>query len=152
MTANIPFTLRPAIQADFPAIRRLIYDVQINPMGLDWRRFIMAVDAEDQLVGCGQVKTHKDGSLELASIAVMPEWRKQGVARRIILHMLETHQRPLYLTCRGKLGAFYEKFGFQVVTAPAELPPYFRRVTRLVKVLQRLGFTHERMLVMKLDR
>jgi GNAT superfamily N-acetyltransferase len=129
----------------------LIHDVQINPMALDWRRFIIAVDANDRLVGCGQVKPHQDGSLELASIAVLPEWRKQGVARAIILHLLETHPRPLYLTCRGRLGPFYEKFGFQDATAPAELPPYFRRIKRVVKVLQRLGFSHERMLVMKLD-
>ena len=110
------FTLRPATQADFPAIRRLIHEVGINPMALDWRRFTIAVDANDRLVGCGQVKPHKDGSRELASIAVLPEWRKQGVARAIILHLLETQPRPLYLTCRGRLGPFYEKFGFQDVT------------------------------------
>ena len=152
MAPDTFFTLRPAVQADFPAIRRLIYAVQINPMGLDWRRFIIAVDSDDRLVGCGQVKRHKDGSLELASIAVLPEWRKQGVARAIILHLLEIQPRPLYLTCRGRLGPFYEKFGFQEVTAPADLPQYFRRIKSVVKVLQRLGVTHERMLVMKLDK
>jgi len=151
LTPDTVFTLRPATQADFPAIRRLIHEVQINPMGLDWRRFSMAVDANDRLVGCGQVKQHQDGSLELASIAVLPEWRKQGVARAIILHLLETHPRPLYLTCRGRLGPFYEKFGFQEVTASAELPPYFRRITRLVKVFQRLRLSHEHLLVMRLD-
>ena len=151
MTPGTVFTLRPASQADFPAIRRLIYEVQINPMGLEWRRFSMAVDANDRLVGCGQVKQHQDGSLELASIAVLPEWRKQGVARAIILHLLETAPHPLYLTCRGSLGPFYEKFGFQEVTASAELPPYFRRITRLVKVFQRLRLSHEHLLVMRLD-
>jgi len=151
LTPGTVFTLRPASQADFPAIRRLIHEVQINPMGLHWQRFSLAVDANDRLVGCGQVKQHQDGSLELASIAVLPEWRKQGVARAIILHLLETHPRPLYLTCRGRLGPFYEKFGFQEVTASAELPPYFRRITRLVKVIQRVKLSHERMLVMRLD-
>ena len=129
MTRDTFFTLRPATKVDFPAIRRLIHAVGINPMALDWRRFTIAVDADDRLVGCGQVKPHKDGSLELASIAVLPEWRKQGVARAIILHLLETYPRPLYLTCRGRLGPFYEKFGFQEMTAPADLPPYFRRIT-----------------------
>jgi N-acetylglutamate synthase-like GNAT family acetyltransferase len=145
------FNLRPATQADFPAIRRLIHEVGINPMALDWQRFTIAVDVHDRLVGCGQVKPHTDGSLELASIAVEPEWRKQGVARAIILRLLETHPRPLYLTCRGRLGPFYEKFGFQDVTASTDLPPYFRRITRLAKLFQRLGVFHERMLVMRLD-
>ena len=78
------FTLRRATNYDFPAIKNLIDAVEINPMGLDWRRFIIAVDKDDHLVGCGQVKQHKDGSLELASIAVQPDWRKQGVARAIV--------------------------------------------------------------------
>jgi N-acetylglutamate synthase-like GNAT family acetyltransferase len=151
MTPDTLFALRPAIQADFPAIRSLIYAVQINPMGLDWRRFIIAIDTNDQMVGCGQVKSHKDGSLELASIAVQPEWRKQGVARAIILHLLETQPRPLYLTCRGRLRPFYEKFGFQDVTDEANLPQYFRRISSLVRFFRRLGVTHERMLVMKLE-
>ena len=93
------FTLRHATQADFPAIRDLIDAVGINPMGLDWRRFIIAVDVDDRLVGCGQVKPHQDGSLEMASIAVQSEWRKKGVARVIILQLLETHLRPLNLVC-----------------------------------------------------
>jgi N-acetylglutamate synthase-like GNAT family acetyltransferase len=146
------FSLRSATQADFPVIRGLIHAVGINPMGLDWQRFCMAVDAEDRLVGCGQVKLHQDGSLELASIAVLPEWRMQGVARAIILNLLETQPRPLYLTCRRRLRPFYEKFKFQEVTDATDLPTYFRRITRLAKVFQHLGLFHERMLVMKLDR
>ena len=152
MTRDTSLSLRPATQADFPAIRRLIHQVGINPMDLKWQHFTIAVDAADRLVGCGQVKHHNDGSLELASIAVQPQWRKQGVARTIILHLLETHPRPLYLTCRGRLGPFYERFGFVDVTASADLPPYFRRITRLVQVFQRTGLFHERMLVMKLNR
>ena len=144
------FTLRPATQADFPAIRRLIYAVGINPMALDWRHFIIAVDGDDRLVGSGQVKHHGDGSLELASIAVQPEWRGQGLAQAIILHLLETNPRPLYLTCRSRLGALYQKFGFKDVTTSPDLPPYFRRLKRLVKVFMRLRFSDERMLIMKL--
>ena len=140
------FTLRQAAQADFSEIRDLIDAVGINPMGLDWRRFIIAVDVEDHLVGCGQVKPHRDGSLELASIAVRPEWRKQGVARAIIVQLLETHPRPVYLVCRNRLGTFYEKLGFVNITNPDDMPPYFRRLIRLVQVFQRLGLINERLM------
>jgi N-acetylglutamate synthase-like GNAT family acetyltransferase len=161
------FALRHATEADFSAICALIDTVEINPRGLDWRRFIIAVDVEDHLVGSGQVKSHKDGSLELASIAVQPEWRKQGVARAIILKLLEVHPRPVYLVCRGRLGAFYEKFGFVVIINPKEMPSYFFRLNFLVQTFQllglingnlmrigniiNLGVTHERMLVMRCD-
>ena len=43
---NSEVILRPATAADFPAIRALIRRVRINPYGLDWRRFLVAVDTE----------------------------------------------------------------------------------------------------------
>jgi N-acetylglutamate synthase-like GNAT family acetyltransferase len=141
-------TVRPATQNDFPAIRALIYAVRINPMGLDWRRFLAAVDENGRLVGCGQVKPHRDGSLELASIAVVPEQRGRGVARAILERLLETYPRPLYLTCRAHLGPFYEKFGFQAVEE-GEMPPYFRRIKRLAKLVKSIGIIPGDLLVMR---
>lgn len=129
------FHLRPATQADFPQIRDLIHQVHINPMGLKWPNFVVAVDDQDALVGCGQIKQHRDGSRELASIAVKPDWRRQGVATSIIERLLQAEKGPLYLTCRLRLGSFYERFGFKRLQ-PQEMPPYFRRLHRLVAVLR----------------
>jgi N-acetylglutamate synthase-like GNAT family acetyltransferase len=120
--------LRQATQQNFPAIRKLIWKVGINPMGLDWRRFLVAVGQQGQLIGCGQIKPHKDGSRELASIAVEEAWRRRGVARLIIERLLEGETGTLYLTCRGSLGPFYEKFGFQIVENSEKLPGYFNTV------------------------
>ena len=64
------YTLQAALESDFPAIRGLIHETGINPMGLDWRRFTIARSAQGVLVGCGQLKPHGDGTVELASIAV----------------------------------------------------------------------------------
>ncbi|HEX9090031.1 MAG TPA: GNAT family N-acetyltransferase, partial [Anaerolineales bacterium] len=75
------YNLRPAMADDAPAIRQIISAVHINPLSLDWQRFVIATDGQGRLVGCGQVKTHRDGSLELASVAVQPEWRGRGIAR-----------------------------------------------------------------------
>jgi GNAT superfamily N-acetyltransferase len=82
------FSLPLATEADFPAIRELIYVANINPTGLDWRRIVLAVTPEGTIIGCGQVKPHRDGSQELASIAVLPERRRQGVAKAIITLLL----------------------------------------------------------------
>ncbi len=141
-------TLRPATKDDFPAIRALIYAARINPLGLDWRRFVLAVDEGGAPIGCGQVKTHRDGSRELASIAVQPAWRGQGVARAIIQHLLAAHPPPLYLTCRPSLGPFYEKFGFRVIAEP-EMPPYFRRIKRLARLARATRLIPGDLLVMK---
>ncbi len=141
-------TYRPATRADAAAIRALIRQVRINPTGLDWRRFIVAVDAAGALVGCGQVKPHADGSWELASIAVAAPFRGRGVARGIIERLLAIHpQRPIYLTCVSPLGAFYEKFGFRQVSQPA-MPPHFRRISRLANLFFRWARPGETLLVM----
>ena len=63
--------LRPASEEDFPAIRALIRIVGINPTGLDWHRFVVAVTPDDEMIGCGQVNQDAAGvfiSLRLPSM------------------------------------------------------------------------------------
>ncbi|MGW8251253.1 MAG: GNAT family N-acetyltransferase [Anaerolineales bacterium] len=140
--------LRQATESDAADIRALIRQVGINPLDLDWRRFIVAVSPQGQLIGCGQVKPHRDGSYELASIAVNPGWRNQGVARATIERLISEQPDELYLTCRAELGPFYEKFGFRTVEA-GEMPPYFKRLSRLIKAFNILNLMGEGLLVMK---
>jgi N-acetylglutamate synthase-like GNAT family acetyltransferase len=142
------YTLRPATVADASRIRQIISSVQINPTGLNWQRFILAVDQEGNIIGCGQVKPHADGSLELASIAVLTGWRSKGIARRIIEHLMGQYPGRLYLTCRSQLGPMYEKFGFRVIQV-ADMPVYFQRLSRIVNFINRLFHQSDRLLVMK---
>ncbi len=141
---------RPATKEDFPAIRALIHTEKINPMGLDWRHFIVAIANHDEFIGCGQIKLHGDGSQELASIAVIKRWRRQGIATRIIENLLGGVETPIYLTCRASLGGFYQKFGFRTVQID-EMSPYFRRVSRLAKALGVILRMEESLLVMLLE-
>ncbi len=78
------YTLRPARESESAVIKDLIHLTGINPMGLDWKRFIVAVNAQDQVLGIGQLKPHGTEILELASIAVYPEHQGKGVASAII--------------------------------------------------------------------
>lgn len=142
------FFLRPATAVDQPAIKALIREVGINPMGLDWRRFLVAVDEDGRFIGCGQVKPHKDGTRELASIAVVREWRRQGVAGDIIERLKEEHGRPLWLTCRSKLVPFYQPFGFVEITDLNQMSSYYRRAKRFVNLLVALTRSKMYMAVM----
>lgn len=144
------FVLRAAEEQDFPAIQRLIRQVGINPLGLDWRRFVIAVDSSGALLGCGQIKPHGQGVFELASIAVEPAHRRRGVARAIIESLLASAPRPLFLICRSGLGSFYAKWGFHVI-GTEEMPPYFRRLARLSALMPALSKRGETLLVMRLD-
>lgn len=108
---------------------------QINPIGLDWERFVVAEAEDGQVVGCCQIKPHRDGSNELASLVVHPEWRGLGIARGLIEYFLADYEGDLYLMCRSNLGTLYEKFGFQVASQD-EMPRYFQRVMRLVGIFE----------------
>jgi amino-acid N-acetyltransferase len=135
------FSLRPALKTDFTSIKELIHLGEINPTGLDWKRFIVATNPEGEVIGCGQLKPHGQEILELASIAVHPKYRNQGVARAIIEDLLADRSHPLYLMCRSRLQPFYEKFGFRAIPFD-EMPRYFQRISKLagwVEMVARSG-------------
>lgn len=137
MTDRQPTIIYRVAQAsDATAIKSLIREVGINPMGLKWQRFIVAINAKGSLVGCGQIKQHRDGSRELASIAVQKAWRRGKIAGTIIQHLLADHQPPIWLTCMDKLIPFYEQYGFVEIEDGRFMPPYFRRVRHLFKLFQ----------------
>ncbi len=132
------FSIQPATKEHQPAIKALIHEANINPMGLKWERFLVALDNDGVLIGCGQVKPHGDGSRELASIAVAREWRNQGIARAIIKELTEQHPLPLWLTCMSRLVPFYEQFGFVEMVDRKQMPPYFRRAVQFFPLYARL--------------
>lgn len=150
MIGDHVFSIRPARETEDSPVRELIHSVGINPMGLDWKRFVVAVDEQDKLIGCGQLKPHGQNALELASIAVYPEHRGKGVARAIIEHLLRNSPRPLYLMCESSLGPFYEKFGFRAIQYE-EMPRYFQRISTLAGLVTTLARREEHLLVMKLQ-
>ena len=143
------FSLRPATAADFPEIKALIRQVRINPIGLDWRRFTVAVNQGGGMIACGQLKRVSGGLTELASLAVRPAYRYHGVARALIEYLLADAPRPVYLTCRSGLGGLYERFGFHSLDSD-EMPRYYRRLQRLAGLLMELARREETLLVMKL--
>jgi N-acetylglutamate synthase-like GNAT family acetyltransferase len=125
--------IRPATVADQPTIRALIRRVSINPFNLHWPRFLIA-ERQGQVVGVGQVKPHRDGSRELASIAVLPSEQGRGVGTALVRALLARERGPLYLYCVAERVTFYERLGFQVVDR-AHLPPVLARTYWIGNVL-----------------
>ena len=142
--------IRAAREAEARQIQDLIHLVGINPMGLDWKRFVVAVNERDEMIGCGQLKPHGPDVIELASLAVYPESQGKGVARAIMEYLLKDSQRPLYLMCESGLGSLYEKFGFRPIPYE-EMPRYFQRISKLAGLVTTLAQREERLLIMKLQ-
>jgi len=155
MTMIIPtgrpyFSLRPARETESAQIKALIHLVGINPMDLDWKRFVVAVNDRDEMIGCGQLKPHGKDILELASLAVYPEQQGKGTGRALIEYLLKDSPRPLYLMCESSVGSLYKKFGFREIPYE-EMPRYFQRISKLVGLATTLAHREERLLVMKLQ-
>jgi amino-acid N-acetyltransferase len=144
------FTIRSALKEDSGTIRAMVRQARINPTGLDWHRFLIAQTPEGVIAGCGQIKPHSDGSKELASIVVTPEFRGKGIARAVITQLIARSEMPLYLMCRSKLGEFYRKFDFRPIS-PDEMPVYYKRMNSLVGIFSKLQKDGESLLVMRRD-
>ena len=140
------FQIRPATQADQPAITAMVRAAGINPLSLHWARFRVAEEG-GRVVGVAQIKLHSDASRELASLAVVPDRQGDGIGGALIQHLLAQPegQPPLYLMCAHPLEGYYTRFGFRRLER-AEMPPYFRRMTRLagvfIAIVALFGETH----------
>ena len=140
--------IRTAVAEDLPAIKALVRAASINPTGLKWPRFIVAANNLGKVIACGQIKPHRDGSHELASLVVDPDCRGQGVARSLVEYLTEIHEGELYLMCRSSLREFYKKFGFEVAFK-SQMPPYFRNISNLASLVKIIGRKGETLLVMR---
>lgn len=139
-------TLRPATAADAQRIKDLIDRVRINPMNLNWERFIVA-EEDGTLVGCGQIKPHKDGAMELASLAVVPERHGQGIGSMLVLALIERQPEELYLMCRSVLAPYYRRFGFEEIGLE-EMPRSFKTIYRAARLFAKL-IPNERISIMR---
>lgn len=144
------YEIRPALESESAQIKDLIHLAGINPTGLDWKRFIVAVNAGGEVIGCGQVKPHGADIREMASIAVSPAYRGRGIARKIVEELLQKTSRPLYLMCIAHNGPMYEKFGFKSIPYQ-QMPRYFQRIKKVFDVADVFRQTGEELLVMMLE-
>jgi N-acetylglutamate synthase-like GNAT family acetyltransferase len=137
--------IRPATALDQAAIEMIVRAARIIPTGLDWPRFLVAEESGG-LIGVGQVKPHRDGSREVASIAVVPEWQGRGVGAAIVRGLIARENGVLHLMCLSTNAPFYERFGFRPIDRH-EMPPYFRRMARIATLFELLVRSDARRLV-----
>jgi N-acetylglutamate synthase-like GNAT family acetyltransferase len=125
--------IREAVEADAPAVRALIRNAQLNPRDLDWRRFLVADDA-GEVVACAQVRPHRGGTQELASVAVVPAQRGRGIGRVIAEAAIAREPvRPLYLYTESRTEPFWAKLAFSTIEGD-EIPRDMRGSLRIARV------------------
>jgi amino-acid N-acetyltransferase len=134
--------IRPAREADHETIVSFIRQAKLNPRNLKWQNFLVAED-NGKVVGIRQVKVYEQGTREIASGFVLPEYRRQGISARLMKALLDRETGPLYTMVNEKRAPYYEPFGFRRVDV-SQLPPDFsneywigRIVTTLFSMLSR---------------
>jgi len=90
-----------------------------NRINLQPTCFLVA-EVAGQIVGIGQIKRHRDGTPELASLVVAEPYRRQGIGGQLVQALVARHRHahpaePLYLFCLVELQSYYAHFGFQPV-------------------------------------
>jgi N-acetylglutamate synthase-like GNAT family acetyltransferase len=145
-------TIRPAAQEDQETIVSLIRQAKLNPRHLHWQNFLIA-EENGQVIGIRQVKVHAQGTREVASGFVLPEYRRQGISARLMEELLARESGPLYTMVNQKRASYYEKFGFRQV-AVENLPADFRREYRIGRIVTTLMsmFRKERVRIIPLKR
>jgi len=150
---NMPVAIRKAGREDRFVIKARVYRACLNPIGLDWRRFVVA-EADGRIIGFRQVRILRDGTREVASGVVLPTFRRRGVGRRLMESLLERESGPLYLMCDGKWAHYYREFGFQPVDRRC-LPSSFLNEYRILKAVFETAsrlFLGERMRLVAMKR
>lgn len=145
-------TIRPAQEDDQETILSYVRQARINPRNLHWQNFLVA-EKDQKIVGIRQVKTHAQGTREVASGFVLPEYRRQGISARLMKELLARETGPLYTMVNEKWASYYEQFGFRRVDV-SQLPSDFLqeyRIGRIVTSLLSL-FRKDRVRIVPLKR
>ena len=140
------FILRRATADEQGVIAGMIRTERLNIFGIKWENFIVAVDVNGGIVGCGQLKPHHD-CVELASLVVVPAWRGRGVARALVKQLHRNAGTIVWLMCAQRLTPFYHQFGYTQITDSKQMPATFRRIHIFAKPFNWL-FRHNRLAVM----
>jgi predicted GNAT family N-acyltransferase len=117
------FTVRPATwRDDQVALQSVRIPVFVHEQKVDAReefddvdpvcQHLLAVDSTGKPVGTGRI----DAKGKIGRMAVLPDWRQQGVGRAILLKALEVAQvqglKRVYLHAQVSAMGFYAREGF----------------------------------------
>lgn len=119
--------VRPARIADMRAIEPLINGFARKNLMLpktadqltrNFREFVVAVDADDRVVGCGALRVYNEQLAEIASLAVDEAAHGLGVGRLLVEHLLDQGrglgiQSVFALTLQE---LFFHRLGFRTVS------------------------------------
>jgi N-acetylglutamate synthase-like GNAT family acetyltransferase len=104
--------LRRAAPADEGAVLALLRSHQGLEVGFLASEFCLAVEG-DEVLACGRLRRHVDGSLELASVATRAGLHGKGLGSSLVRCILGGVREPVYALALAP--GFFERHGFHEV-------------------------------------
>lgn len=117
--------IRRATEADQVALQALVRGERLNPNGIHWPNFVVAVDAHG-IAGAAQLRPHGGALLELGSLVVRRDARGRGLAARLIATLLASHSGEVWMVTAARHAAHYQRWGFTPVPSLAAPFPILR--------------------------
>ncbi len=136
-----PFVVRPAVTADVRGIRGLLepYVQRRILLGKDLvvlyesvQQFLVAVDADGRLIGCGALFVMWEDLGEVRTLIVADDWLHRGVGRAIV-EGLEERARDLGLSrlfCLTFEVGFFTRRGFAPIGEQIVDPDVYSQMLR----------------------
>jgi N-acetylglutamate synthase-like GNAT family acetyltransferase len=115
---QLAISIRRASERDQQAIRALVHSERLNPTGISWPNFVVAV-LGGRIIGAVQMRKHSDGSRELGSLVVSKDARGCGIASRLIDVLLAEEQAPVWMITADPYAGAYSRWGFEQIEARA---------------------------------
>ena len=122
---QLAISIRRATERDQQSIRASVHSERLNPTGINWANFLVAVMG-GRIIGAVQMRKHSDGSNELGSLVVTKEARGHGIASRLIDVLLAEEREPVWVITAEPYAGAYSRWGFEQIEARAA-PAMVRR-------------------------
>ena len=98
----------------------MVRRARLNPAGLHWEQFVVG-ERDGRAVGVAQLRRHRDGTKELASLVVEPGAREHGIATQMVDALLADETAAVYALIDRRFADHFARWGFRQA-GPGELP------------------------------
>lgn len=127
--------LRKALPADMDWVNNIYKNIDFLPSVYE-KEYVAIADEGNDIHGVGRLITLEDGSYELGGMYVDENQRGKGIARAIVMHLLQqaSEGKAVYCIPFAHLEGFYKSCGFADTEINDALP---------AEIKQKIGYCNQ---------
>jgi GNAT superfamily N-acetyltransferase len=99
---------------------------------IDWSN-VWIVENRYTTIGFAEITNYETHSI-LKYLFIQKEYRRQKIGSYLVVFLIQTAKKPIYLNCYKKLVPFYKNLGFSIID-PQEISPTIRMQLTISQVM-----------------